>query len=231
MRYLLLIVLTQIFQPALLSNHLMINSLSLPLKEYENSKGNHTLVIYVSGDGGINNFSDSLCKEFLNKGFYVVALDSKKYFWSEKTPEQFTLDIEQIAEHYMNLWKSTSLVLVGYSFGADVVAYLPERLSKDLLKSIKFTALVTPSASTDFEIRLIDMLGNSTIQRKYDVPGELNNIQTHPVLCLLSEDEKNSIEDRVHNDNIEFKILPGGHRFNNNYMVIVNNIFKMLDKY
>src|SRR5665648_454415 len=94
----------------------------LPLQLSGSSGTNNKLVIYLTGDGGWNDFSQKLTQEFEKDGYGVVSLNTRKYFRNERTPDIFAQDIEHLAQHYMREWNKTSLIIVGYSFGADVAA-------------------------------------------------------------------------------------------------------------
>jgi type IV secretory pathway VirJ component len=71
----------------------------LPL-HLSGSKGNlEVLMIYLTGDGGWNSFNQQLVQEFEKQGYGVVVLNSRKYFWNEKSPEVFASDIEQLSKY------------------------------------------------------------------------------------------------------------------------------------
>jgi len=84
----------------------------LPL-QLSGSKGtNNKLVIYITGDGGWNDFSRKLTQEFEKEGYGVVSLNSSKYFRKKRTPASFAQDIEHLADYYIKEWNKTSLIIV-----------------------------------------------------------------------------------------------------------------------
>lgn len=183
------------------------------------------LVIYLTGDGGWNSFNQQMIQEFEKQGYGVVAFNTRKYFWSEKTPEGFARDFEKLSTFYLKEWGKSSLIIVGYSFGADVAGFLPARLSVDLQRRIKKIVLLSPSASTDFIIRLSDMIGgNENINRKYKVGPEIEKAGL-PVVCIFGIDEVMSLKNHLEkNKNLIINELPGDHRYNNNFSLV----FKMM---
>lgn len=195
-----------------------------PLTEYKTENESAIQIFYISGDGGLNEFSKSLCAGIASRGYSVIALDAKKYFWSPKTPETFVKDLSTIIRHFQQLWKVDSFVLLGYSFGADVVAFMPGRLPEDLVKKIRYSFFLNPSPTTDFEVKLMDLLGKKPSNRKYDVSAEINSITHIPATCLFSEDDYDGISDRIYNDEVEIRILPGDHRFNHEVDLIISTI-------
>ena len=63
-----------------------VNDLPLQLSV---SKGNKSaLVIYLSGDGGWNEFNQKLVQEFEKLGYGVVSLNTRKYFGA-KNPRKY----------------------------------------------------------------------------------------------------------------------------------------------
>ncbi|HEY3388958.1 MAG TPA: alpha/beta fold hydrolase [Prolixibacteraceae bacterium] len=202
------------------------NSFSeLPLQLSVSKGSNETLVIYLSGDGGWNEFNQQMVKQFENKGYGVVALNTRKYFWSEKSPDEFARDIEQISNYYLKEWNKSSLNLVGYSFGADVASFLPGRLSFDLQKKIKKIALLSPSASTDFVIRLGDMIGgNENVNRKYKVGPEISKIGL-PLVCVFGLEEVMALKSALSRTKAHLIYeLPGDHQYNQDFDLVLKTI-------
>ncbi len=188
-----------------------------PLKLSAEKGTQKTLVIYITGDGGITDFSKSFIRELEQKGYGVVALNSRKYFWDQKNPGDFAHDIESIGEYYLKAWGKSSLAIVGYSFGADVTAFLPNTLSLSFLNKIKILALVSPTSSTDFIIRLSDLiLEKDNANRKYKLEPELQKVN-FPIIVFFGKEEQLLLKDSL-KKNEQFIVyeLPGEHKYDNN---------------
>jgi type IV secretory pathway VirJ component len=191
------------------------------------SKGNNNeLVIYLTGDGGLNNFSQTLIHEIESEGYGVVSLNTRKYFRIKRTPDNFALDIENLVSFYMNDWGKTSVIIVGYSFGADVAAFLPRRFSVNLLAKMNHMVLLSPSASTDFVINLKDLIGDSrNTKRKYKIWPELNET-TFPIVCIFGKDEDLKLKNTLlKKESLTIHQLPGKHHYKNNTELLI----KMID--
>jgi len=197
----------------------------LPLQLPYEKGVNQELVIYLTGDGGWNSFNQSMVREIEKQGYGVVTLNTRKYFWSEKTPVGFANDFERLSNYYLKEWGKSSLIIVGYSFGADVAGFLPNRLSVELKNKIKKIVLLSPSASTDFIIRLSDMMGgNENINRKYKVDPEIEKAGL-PVVCIFGIDEVMSLKNQLEkNKNLIINELPGDHRYNNDFSLVLKMI-------
>lgn len=197
----------------------------LPLHLSGSTGNNEVLVIYLSGDGGWNEFNQQMVQEFVKHGYGVVALNTRKYFWNEKSPEGFARDIDLVSKYYLKEWKKSSLIIVGYSFGADVGIFLPNRVSVELQKKIVKIALISPSASTDFVVRLSDMIGKSEdVNRKFKVGPEIGKTDL-PVICIFGKDEELNLQINLRKSrSLTILELPGDHRYDYNYTLLSKSI-------
>ncbi len=197
----------------------------LPVESSISHGSQDKLIIYITGDGGWNSFNRQMVHQIEQLGYGVVALNSRKYFWSGKSPEIFARDIEQLATNYLKLWNKSALIIIGYSFGADVVSFLPGRLSSELKNKIKHIALISPSASTDFVIRLSDLVGKTeNLNCRYKVKPEVDQIEL-PVICTFGKDEEKVLKKTlIIRKNITVVLLPGDHRYNENFQSLARNI-------
>lgn len=182
---------------------------NLPLSFFRSSDTSKPLVFYITGDGGMNNFSNSLMKAFNSKGYSVLALNAKDYFWKKKTPQQFSAELSTQVSHCLQAWKLKSFVLVGYSFGADVAPFMFSRLPLNLAHEARQLVLLSPSPTTTFEIKLLDMLGMG-VNKGENVAAEINKI-VKPVLLVLGTDENDFPLSQVTNKKV--LKLPGGHHY------------------
>jgi type IV secretory pathway VirJ component len=92
----------------------------------------------------------------------VVGLDSLRYFWHGRTPEQTARDLAAMIENYRRRWNRPAVHLVGYSFGADVLPFLVNRLPAALAADVRSVTLVAPSESATFEIHISNWLPGVT---------------------------------------------------------------------
>ena len=183
----------------------------LPVTVYKGNNPSKPILFYMTGDGGWNDFSTTLVKILNKEGYSIIGLNSKSYFWSRKKPEQAAQDIAQVLGQYLADWKSSSVVFIGYSFGADVAPFIQARLPKELLDKINHTILMSPSSNTDFEVHLLNMLGAGSNSGE-SVPEAINKL-TKPVTIIIGSDEKDFPMSRVTAKNIEKITIAGGHHY------------------
>ena len=199
---------------------------NLPMKEWEASAHTKPLVFYISGDGGLNRFSNELCTAINKEGFDVDAMDSKSYFWSQKTPARTAEDISDFLSKKIARRPNQQIVLIGYSFGADVLPFVLNRLPKNIADKIKVSFLMASSGSTDFVIHIADLFGSGK-RRGMDVLSEVNKISNKKIVILNSSDDKQLNAGKITIKHIT-EVLPGGHHFDGDIDEIVKAIVKYI---
>jgi len=199
---------------------------NLPMKEWEASAHTKPLVFYISGDGGLNRFSNELCTAINKEGFDVDAMDSKSYFWSQKTPARTAEDISDFLSKKIARRPNQQIVLIGYSFGADVLPFVLNRLPKNIADKIKVSFLMASSGSTDFVIHIADLFGSGK-RRGMDVLSEVNKISNQKIVILNSSDDKQLDPGKITIKHIT-EVLHGGHHFDGDIDEIVKAIVKYI---
>lgn len=94
----------------------------LPLKEW-NANTQTPLILYISGDGGFNSFSNSLCSAINKEGYSITSLNSKSYFWSKKTPQQTANDIIAYLKTQFKKRKNQQFALIWLFFWRRCFAF------------------------------------------------------------------------------------------------------------
>ena len=200
---------------------------SLPCYIIPAGNGNtKALVFFISGDGGYTSFDKSICNEFANKGYPVIALDAFKYFWSRKEVSDVVKDVQNILSYYQNLWHKSELFFVGYSFGADAIPVIVNRLEERFKSQTKIVGLLSPSTSADLEIHFGDMLSIRSKPGLFDLTTEINNLSFTSTICIFGDDEKGEIKKTITNPNVKFTSTTGGHRFNSNFVKLSDLILQ-----
>ncbi|MEP7257456.1 MAG: AcvB/VirJ family lysyl-phosphatidylglycerol hydrolase [Flavitalea sp.] len=196
----------------------------LPVKEWNNGPLN-PLVVYISGDGGFNKFSSALCASISSSGYSVSAINARSYFWTRKTPEQTAEAVSAYIEKLLINRKNQQLVLSGYSFGADVMPFIVNRLSDKLKSKLISVLLLSPSTSTDLEIHLTDMLGTNK-KRSWDVVAEINKMRNIKTVTVFGSDETAFPVGDITLNHYTNEFLPGGHHFDGEAEDVAKNLLK-----
>lgn len=149
-----------------------------------------------------------------DEGYAVIGLDAKNYFWKKKEPREAAAAIEAIINQYNSQWKRKNIVLVGYSFGADVAPFMLTHFSAGLSARISHIVLLSPSSKTDFEIHVLEMLGWGSSSGE-SVAAEINKI-SKPVLIITGEEEDNFPFNELTIKNKQVIKVPGKHHYDDN---------------
>ena len=183
----------------------------LPIKALPANDTTKPLVFYISGDGGWTGFSDAFLQSINKAGYPVLALNARKYFWKKRTPASMTTELSQLINKYLAQWKRDSVVLTGYSFGADVTPFLYNYAGTSFTKKVSHMVLMLPYTSTDFEVHLTEMIG-LTSHDTYSVANEVNKI-TKPILFILGTEKDQFPVQTLTNKNYKVITEGGGHHF------------------
>jgi type IV secretory pathway VirJ component len=194
----------------------------LPLQEVHASGAADEFALLLTGDGGWAGLDQELAARLAAGGVPTVALNSLKYFWSARTPEQTAQDVTRILRHYLSAWHKQRVLLVGYSFGADVLPFVVNRLPADLSQRVASVSLLGIDAHASFEVRVSDWVGSDS-----DGPAtqpELGRIAHLPVLCLYGEGEKDSICPALPQAVATREQVGTGHHFGGEYATLAERI-------
>lgn len=169
-------------------------------------------ILYISGDGGMNDFSNSLTGSLSKYGYAVQVINARNYFWKKKTPEQAAADIGLMLN---KLPASQPIALIGFSFGADVLPFIIPKLPAGLQSRLRTLVLIAPSASTDFEIHLSEMLGLHP-DHPYQLVNGLNGLSIPKTLAILDAADTEFKPALIHLAGFSVIRLSGGHHFDGN---------------
>ena len=179
-----------------------------------------SVIFFISGDGGWNSFDQKLSEEYAKHGYHVIGLNALKFFWQKKTPQQAANSIAQVLNEYLRLFKKDKIILSGYSFGADVLPFIYNRLPANLKNQVVKLKLLSPASFTDFEIHVSDLLGSKNSLRSMQVASELQKI-TIPTICFYGLEEEIKPLANYKATNFSIYIVPGDHHYEQNLLNIV----------
>ena len=207
----------------MICNNKQILASDFAVTEWKTAKHDKPFVFYISGDGGMNDFSTNLCKEINESGYDVAALNAKSYFWNKKTPAETAKEIINYLQKQFIGRTNQEFVVVGYSFGADVMPFIVNNLTEATHEKLMSTVLLSPSTSTDFEIHWSDMFGSSK-KRSMDVVAEINKLGAKKLAIICGDDEDEFPFKQVKIPNFKNAILPGGHHYDKDSNIVAKTI-------
>ncbi|WP_434385429.1 AcvB/VirJ family lysyl-phosphatidylglycerol hydrolase [Melittangium boletus] len=165
----------------------LVSVSDLPLIQVPAGKsGGDALAVLLSGDGGWAGIDKDVASVLAAEGVPVVGWDSLRYFWKRRTPADTAKDLERVLAHYLQDWKKTRVVLVGYSRGADVLPAVVAKLSPQARASVRALALIAPGQQAELEVHVVDLLGGGGGDPILPVVKSLGGL---PVVCVYGAEE------------------------------------------
>ncbi|MEI6276348.1 MAG: AcvB/VirJ family lysyl-phosphatidylglycerol hydrolase [Prolixibacteraceae bacterium] len=201
----------------------------LPLQIFGTSvESDLPMFVYITGDGGWNNFSSALCSDLNHMGVPVIALDAQKYFWKIKSPEETAADLAVVIVKYQKEWKKERFVFAGFSFGADIVPFLINRFPASLGAGLVSSILISPDKTCDFEIHWSDMLSMGISKGKYDVIKEIQESPFKKFAVVLGSEESLTTRQVFQSTNARVEILQGNHHFDSDHDTVAKLILNVM---
>jgi type IV secretory pathway VirJ component len=199
----------------------------LPLAEVPARVGStgDTMAVIVTGDGGWAELDKDVAAHLAAAGVPVIGWSSLRYFWSPRTPEAASVDLQRIITHYTRAWNRPRVLLIGYSFGADVLPFLVTRLAADSREHVAGVALLGLSAAASFEFHVAEWFGGRSAATYRTVP-EVDRI-TVPVLCVKGGGEQDSACPMLaKRSNVDVETIGEGHHFGGEYARVADAILR-----
>jgi type IV secretory pathway VirJ component len=196
----------------------------LPLQEVHAAGAAVEFALLLTGDGGWAGLDQELAARLAANGVPTVALNSLKYFWTERTPEQTTRDVERVLRHYLDAWHAQRVLMIGYSFGADVLPFVANRLPPDLRAKVASVSLLGLDARASFEVHIAAWVGGD--DGGPPTRPELAALKELPVLCIYGEGESDSVCPELAAGNVTHEQIGKGHHFSGDYALLADRILR-----
>lgn len=196
----------------------------LPVVELPAQSGSDVLAVIFSGDGGWRDLDKQIGEMLSTAGVPVIGVDSLRYFWDEKEPDQVARDLKRIVDHYGTRWGTRHVALIGYSFGADILPFAFNRLDPETRARVVQLSLLGFSRDADFEIHVAGWLGIDTSGDAHPVVPEIERISPSLIQCFygIEEDDTACVDPGL--AKAELFRTAGGHHFDGNYAALAKDI-------
>ncbi|WP_105441111.1 virulence factor family protein [Neorhizobium sp. T25_13] len=198
--------------------------LDLPLNVLDAKPAMNTMAVIFSGDGGWRDLDSEVGGYLQSQGVPTIGLDSLRYFWSERTPQATADDLAKIIEYYRRQWGVQNVLLVGYSFGADVLPATYNLLPAEDRARVKQITLLGLSHEVDYEISVTGWLGVSGDGKGGDPMTDIVKIDPKLIQCVYGTDEDDDPCPTLKDKGVEVVPIEGGHHFDENYQALGKRI-------
>lgn len=202
---------------------------NLPIHVIKGKATQDTLAILYSGDGGWQEIDEEVGGYLRNAGIPTIGLDSLSYFWSGQTARKTAGDLGRIIDYYTKRLNVHHVLLVGYSFGADVMPASYNRLSPRQRAKVRAISLLSLSHKVDYVISLRGWLGLQTEGKGGNPVDDVRSIRPEMVQCLYGkDDDHDNACPALRRTGVKVIGMPGGHHFDGDYAKLAHYIVASL---
>jgi type IV secretory pathway VirJ component len=174
-----------------------------------------TVVLVLSGDGGWwgdieRRVAERIAAETTDDA--VIGFDTQDWFASRRTPDEIAAHIAAVIDLYAKRTGAVRAALVGYSFGADVLPLVVNRMGAGDRERIKAIVLIALARGLDPQVTPLEQAGLT--KATIDLAPEIARLPKYHVMCLYGRDEgKHSGCTLPEMAGADARELPGGHHF------------------
>jgi len=195
----------------------------LPIIEERASGTGELFAVFLSGDGGWAGIDKNVAASLVARGVSVAGVDSLRYFWTARTPQELAGDVDRILRYYTYHWRKKRALLIGFSQGADVLPFAINRLPAATRRRVVLAALLGPDERADFEFHLSNWVMNGTTG--LPVRPEVQKLTIPSTLCIYGDDDAESLCPHLADvSRVKSVKLAGGHHFNGDYDAVAQAV-------
>ena len=166
--------------------------------------------IILSGDLGFRiGMGPKIAARLAAGGISVIGVNSLSFFNRRRSAPETAGLIEAAMARAATRYGAGPIVLIGQSFGADMLHFGLSALPPGERSRIVLVALVVPGERIQFQASPSDLFTFASAQTS-GVPSA-KRLDWAPLLCVQGMEETESLCPRLHAPNVTRVALPGGH--------------------
>lgn len=181
-----------------------------------------TQVLFLSGDMGLNAGMGPRLIEALNvDGLPVLGFNSLTAFGTRRTSAEAAGLVASAVADAERVPGTKHVVLIGQSFGADMLQYASARLPHALRPAVAQVILIVPGNTLLFKASPGGIWDGAS-----DLPAtpSARRIGWTRLTCIQGAEERDSLCPVLHGANLRRIVLPGGHFMNYNVPLIARTL-------
>ncbi len=167
-------------------------------------------IVMLSGDMGDRvGMTPKVAARLHARGYAIVTVNSLSYFSRHRTAAEAAALVAGAMRRAMALGKTGHVVLIGQSFGADMLHAGLAEFSPAARRPIRAVVLVVPGHDIVFRASPVELAG-------WEIPDALawptaSRLTWAPVTCIRGAEERGSLCPELAMPNVRRVVLPGGH--------------------
>lgn len=171
-------------------------------------------IVFVSGDAGLGTWSvgGRVAGELARAGYAVTGIDSLSEFSRRRTPDEAAAILERAMRRAQARNPGKPVVLIGQSFGSDILVVAVDRLSPAARASIARLILIVPGTHAYLQVSPGEVMGIAPPDLALaPLTARLSGL---PITCIFGIEERDSLCPSLSLPNVQSVGLPGGHMLN-----------------
>ena len=206
------------------------SSLSLEssaVRDFGGHRGAPVAVAFFSGDMGFHfGMSGDLAQALADRGMPVIGFSSPKYFGRHRSRAEADAIVADAVRLTLARTGARRLVLVGQSYGADIIATVAADLPPELRARLAAVAMVVPAQSVYFRADPLGFAYRGTPDaRPLDTIGR---IDAGRLVCIYGVEEEDSLCPPLAARGVAVAGLPGGHFMHHDSDRVVATLLTLL---
>lgn len=182
--------------------------------------------VYFSGDMGLHfGMGPYIASGLASAGVPVLGINSSTAFASHRSRAEVDAIVAQAVRETLRRTGAAHVVVIGQSFGADIVRVGLVALPPDLRDRVSAIVLVVPGETAFFRADPTSLAYRGTPDA--DASG-IRRLDWAPLTCIRGASETDSLCPRLAGANQRAITLPGGHFLRNDHALLVRTIFAAL---
>ena len=185
--------------------------------------------VIVSGDMGFKTgMGPQIADRLAGDGIPVLGVNSLVYFRHRRSPAEIEALIADATRRGLAFGHADRLVLIGQSFGADMVQAGLPGLPPALRARLAMVALVVPGDTVDYKAspaELLDLVAPDA--SALDTGRKLDWV---PTLCVYGREETDSLCPHLSAPNVRKVALPGGHPLHHDADALYAQLIGAIDR-
>lgn len=185
--------------------------------------------VILSGDMGVHaGMGPKIAERLSADGISVIGVNSLTFFRTRRTPQQAAALIAQATARAMALGHVDHVILIGQSFGADMLQAGLAVAPSEVRRHVAMVALVVPGETLSFRASPSNLL--SLGEGEEDAIPSARRLGWARTVCIFGREETNSLCPHLSPSVVTRIGLPGGHPLHRDVAALYAVLRSQIDK-
>ncbi|MEP6763113.1 MAG: AcvB/VirJ family lysyl-phosphatidylglycerol hydrolase [Gemmatimonadaceae bacterium] len=186
--------------------------------------------VMLTGDGGFADLDTKVTNRLAEYGIAVVGFNSRSWINAKRTPDETAVAVARALHAAVEKFGGDSILIVGYSRGADFAPFVANRLPADLRQKLSAVVMLGMAPAASFEFHLTDLIKDTV--RPTDIPTmpELLKLQGTPMACVFGSEEKSSGCRGAPASLVHVEERSGGHHFDGDPKALADVVLRLIKR-